>query len=89
MSRKWPEVEETYKRRFGERFANLSLVAVEEIFWPVYKHDLTILLREQVELNVFEEGLIRLVAAGVNSLDEMAHFLGISLNYTQKLVPWG
>jgi hypothetical protein len=85
VSRKLPEIEETYKRRFGERFANMSLVAVEEIFWPIYKHDLILHLREQVELSVFEEGLVRLVGAGVASSSEIAQFLGVSQNYTQKL----
>jgi hypothetical protein len=83
------EQAESYGRRtarFAERFDGYALKDTYEIAWPVYEHVLTVTVRRSVPLNAIEEGLLRLVQAGISEREELRSFLGIGYRYHQQLV---
>jgi hypothetical protein len=73
------------QQRFGDRFSGMELSAVEQIFWPVFRHRLVFSIRQFVPLDVLEEGLLRVVLAGVTDLTEVTDFLGCSVRYGKKM----
>ena len=60
-------------------------VALDEIYWPVFRHSLTLSVQECSPLDVLEEGLVRFVGAGVDSATEAAKFLGCSTALVTKM----
>lgn len=77
---------ERMRERYNDRFAGMELVAVEDLYWPVYRHDLRIITKEFVPLTVVEEGLLRLVQAGVTSPERCVALLGCSFAYVSRLI---
>lgn len=73
------------QNRFGDRFQGMHLVALESVCWPVFRHSLKITVRENIALDALEEGLLRLVTAGVEQSEELASFLGCSATYVQVM----
>jgi hypothetical protein len=79
-------VETNRQDRFGDRFDGYKLAVVQDIFWPVFAHAFTFSYREPAPLNALEEGLLRLVAAGVNDDEDARQFLGIGRPYFEGIV---
>lgn len=73
------------ERRFGDRFAGMSLTHVELLHWPVWRHTFRYTTFESVSLDPMEEGLLLLVQAGLRSIPEFAALLGCSENYTRTM----
>lgn len=74
------------QQRFGDRFGGMDLTAIETIFWPVFKHRLSLKMRETVPLDVVEEGLLRISISGVSHIPDAARLLGCSERYTEIVV---
>lgn len=72
--------------RFDDRFDGFRLTAVQDIFWPVFVHTFNFSWRKDTSLNAIEEALLRLVAAGVSSVDDLRKFLGIGKSYFERIV---
>src|SRR5438445_1090885 len=79
------DVLERWQAQCGSFFDGLSLVAVEEIYWPIHRYLLTANLRQTTGLDALEEGLLRLVEAGVSSVNELTQLLGCSRAYVETL----
>jgi hypothetical protein len=73
------------KAHFGERFEGMTLVSVNDLFWPTFRHTLTYFVRTTAPLNPIEEGLLRFAAAGVTELAEASRFLGAGVQYVTFL----
>ena len=69
-------------------FEGLDLAAVEDIYWPVYRQVLTTNLRQTTGLDALEEGLLRLVEAGVSSSNELSRLLGCSQAYVDTMAQY-
>jgi len=76
---------ELWQAQYGSFYEGLSLVAVEVIYWPIYRHILTANLRQTTVLDALEEGLLRIVEAGISSVDELATLLGCSRAYVETM----
>jgi hypothetical protein len=76
---------ELLQQRYGERLGGMQLKAAETIYWPVYRHKITYSVLSMVPLSVVEEGLLRVVQAGINSLDEISELLGAGTAYPRCL----
>jgi hypothetical protein len=68
----------TLRRRFENRLPGRELVTIIDAALPVTPVNVEILGQERKDLPLTEEFLLRLLDAGVNDLDEMSEFLGIS-----------
>ena len=79
------DVLERWQAQCGSFFDGLSLVAVEEIYWPIHRYLLTANLRQTTGLDALEEGLLRLVEAGVSSVNELTQLLGCSRAYVETM----
>jgi len=77
-----------WQDQYGSFFDGIDLVAVEDIYWPIYKYTLTANLRQTTGLDALEEGLLRLVEAGVSSVDELATLLGCSPVYVEAMAQY-
>lgn len=73
------------KSRFGDRFAGMQLTHVDLLFWPVWRHRFFYTVFEAVELDPLEEGLLLMVAAGVETLSDAASLLGCSERYALQM----
>jgi len=54
----------------------MTLVSVNELFWPVFRHSFKYSVRTTAPLNPIEEGILRVASAGVADLAEASRFLG-------------
>jgi hypothetical protein len=66
-------------------FDGLSLVGVDDVYWPIYEYTLTANLRQTTGLDALEEGLLRFVEASISSVDELARLLGCSRAYVETM----
>lgn len=72
--------------RFGDRFSGMKLTHVEQIHWPVWVHTLSYEAFESVSLDPLEEGLLLLVQAGLESIEQLSALLGCSERYAREMV---
>jgi hypothetical protein len=72
-------------QRFGDRFSGLYLTHVDLIYWPVWRHELQHSVYESVPLDALEEGLLLLVQAGVDTIEQAAALLGCSKRYALEM----
>jgi hypothetical protein len=72
--------------RFGDRFSGMQLTHVEQIHWPVWLHTFCYEAFESVSLDPLEEGLLLLVQAGVESVEQLSALLGCSERYAREMV---
>lgn len=79
------DVSEQWREQYSSFFEGLTLSAVEEINWPVHRLTLTAHLRQSAELDALEEGLLRLVDAGIDSPDDLSTLLGCSSAYVETM----
>ncbi len=80
-----PEQLDVFRQRFGERFGGMRVTAAERIYWPIYRHNIRWSITKSVPLNVVEEGLLRMVQAGISSIEELSQFLGAGPEYLRLL----
>ena len=73
------------QKHFGDRFEGSTLVSVDELFWPVFCHSFSYSVRTTSPLNPIEEGLLRIVSAGVKDITEASRFLGAGQKYVEYL----
>ena len=81
-----PSQREEMQSRFGDRFSGMELTHVEQIHWPVWVHDFSYEAFESVFLDALEEGLLLLVQAGVESVEDLASLLGCSERYAHEMI---
>jgi hypothetical protein len=74
-----------WQAQYDSFFDGLSLAAVDDVYWPIYEYTLTANLRQTTGLDALEEGLLRLVEAGICSVDELARLLGCSRAYVETM----
>jgi hypothetical protein len=73
------------QQRFGDRFDGMELCAVEQVYWPVFRHRLCFSIRQFVELDALEEGFLRIALAGLTDISEISGFVGCSIRYGKKM----
>ncbi|MGI4829197.1 MAG: hypothetical protein ACRYFU_13540 [Janthinobacterium lividum] len=81
-----PAEQQEMQARFGDRFRGMQLTHVEQIHWPVWIHALSYEAFESVSLDPLEEGLLLLVQAGVESVEQLSALLGCSERYAREMV---
>ena len=70
-------LEELYKSIISEN-EGYEFLFCDDIYIPVYRHDLTVTIRETVKLNLLEEKVLQLINAEVYQIDEMSKILGLN-----------
>jgi hypothetical protein len=75
-----------FQERFGDRFPGTRLAVVQELLWPVYKHDFRVVERSTASLNPIEHAILGTVLAGVSDRDEVRAFVGVGQRYFNQLL---
>ena len=81
-----PSQQSEMQSRFGDRFSGMHLTHVELLHWPVWVHTFAYEAFESVSLDPLEEGLLRLVQAGVESAQDLSALLGCSERYVLEMI---
>lgn len=75
-----------FQERFGDRFPGTRLAVVQELLWPVYKHEFRVVERSATPLNPIEHTILGTVLAGVSDRDEVRAFVGVGQRYFDQLL---
>ena len=82
------ETLETWRGRYRLFVEGVDLTAVEDIFWPAYRHTMTADIRQATGLDALEEELLRFLQAGVSAATVLSKLFGCSARHINGSRGW-